>query len=161
MTACSHCIDQSEHPSFVLLLEAVDESTGEQGTYWEHSRQPLHCLLAHQRRRRYKGAPKATKRFAAHWRMEIVVGPFFPAKRATQFRTVLQRVYGGDTATPKERRAGAITLARKWLEIEGTDEDALRVYAEEEADEEDTDAAQSLRLVREAVQVVHGSNVVA
>lgn len=152
MTACSHCVDQREHPSFVLLLEAADAQTGDVvRVHWDHSQQPLRFVLAQQ----------------APWRMKLVVGPFLRSQRAVRFQTVLQRVFAdAASATTADRRSGAITLARKWLEIEGVAQEEekkaneLRVYATDDEGERgipfspNKEAARSLQLVREAVHIL-------
>lgn len=164
-TNCTHCTDGTPHPGFVMLLEATEgaASAAPQAHYWEYSRQPQHALCEHQRRRRYKrGAPpKATKRLAAHWHMELVVAPFHPPGRAGQFRTVMQRM---GFAHADERRAGALTLARKWSEIAGDmgQKEPLRVYADatapEDAESPSLTEEQSMQLVREAVSVLASSS---
>lgn len=122
MPDCPHCRDGTLHPQFVSLLcdgrltlhELLHQPRASTSTYWDFSRQPLWNLRSHNRERRFRIGPKATKHTAPHHRNELIIGPFF-GNACLFVRTIKER-----SRKFRSRIARGVRLAQVWHLVDPT-----------------------------------------
>lgn len=132
---CPHCRDGTLHPQFVSLLcdkrltlhELLHQPRASTSTYWDFSRQPLWNLRSHNRERRFRIGPKATKHTAPHHQNELIIGPFF-GNACLFVRTIKER-----SRKFRSRIARGVRLAQVWHLVDPTQRgEPLRVWGSDQ-----------------------------
>jgi hypothetical protein len=81
MHSCRYCSQNLVHPKFVYLARdrRIPESKlANAYCYLGLSRHPFHRLMFNQNRKKgWKVGSKATKPIAPHWKLEMILGPFY------------------------------------------------------------------------------------